>query len=55
MRNIGIIVFLLGVLGLVVPSLLHVESNVTLLVSAIVMFIGIVLYVILTKIEVDKR
>lgn len=54
MRNIGIIVFLLGVLGLIIPSLIGAESNLTLGIAGGVMFVGVVLYVIFTKKEMDN-
>lgn len=54
MRNIGIIVFLLGVLGLILPALLHFESNLTLSIGGGVMLAGVILYVYFTKKEMDN-
>lgn len=54
MRNIGIVVFLLGVLGLIIPHFANVESNLTLGIAAVVMLLGVVLYIVFTKMDIDK-
>lgn len=55
MKNIGIIVVLLGVLALVIPSFIGAQSNTTLAIGAIILLIGAFLHVFLTKKSIDKN
>lgn len=54
MKNLGIIVVLLGVLALIVPALAGFQSNLTLGIGAIVLLLGAFLHVFLTKRSIDK-
>lgn len=55
MKNLGIIVVLLGVLALVIPALANFESNTTLAIGAIILLVGAFLHVFVTKRAIDKK
>lgn len=55
MKNLGIIVVLLGVLTLVIPAFAGFESNLTLGIGALVLLAGAFLHVFVTKKEIDKK
>lgn len=55
MKNLGIIIVLLGVLALIIPSLAGVQSNLTLAIGTVILLIGAFLHVFLTKKSIDKN
>ena len=55
MKNLGIIVVLLGVLALIIPAFADFQSNLTLGIGAIIMLLGAFLHVFILKRDIDKN
>ncbi len=55
MKNLGIIIVLLGALTLIVPALAGFQSNLTLGIGALVILAGAFAHVFVTKKEIDKK
>ena len=55
MKNLGIIVVLLGVLALIIPAFADFQSNLTLGIGAIIMLLGAFLHVFMLKRDIDKN
>lgn len=55
MKNLGIIVVLLGVLTLVIPAFTGLQSNLTLGIGALILLAGAFLHVFVTKKSIDKQ
>ncbi len=55
MKNLGIIIVLLGALALIVPAFADFESNLTLAIGAIIIVAGAFIHVFVTKKDIDKK
>ena len=53
-KNLGVIVIILGTLALIIPSFLGFNSNTTLSIGGILLFAGLVLHIIMTKKNTEK-
>lgn len=53
-KNLGVIVIILGALALIIPSFLGINSNTTLSIGGILLFAGLVLHIIMTKKNTEK-
>lgn len=53
-KNLGVIVIILGALALIIPSFLEFNSNTTLSIGGILLFAGLVLHIIMTKKNTEK-
>ncbi|MBP6230980.1 MAG: hypothetical protein KA397_04925 [Paludibacteraceae bacterium] len=52
-KNLGVIVIILGALALILPSFLGFISNTTLAIGGVLLFTGLILHVILTRKATD--
>lgn len=55
MKNLGIIIVLLGALALIVPALADFQSNLTLAIGAVIILAGAFAHVFVTKKYIDKE
>ena len=53
-KNLGVIVIILGALALIIPSFLGFNSNTTLSICGFLLFAGLVLHIIMTKKNTEK-
>lgn len=55
MKNLGIIIVLLGALALIIPYFIGMQSNLTLAIGSAILLNGAFLHVFLTKRNIDKN
>ena len=55
MKNLGIIIVLLGALALIIPAFAGIQSNTTLAIGAIILVAGAIAHIFVTKRSIDKN
>ena len=53
MKNIGLIIVLIGILVIAIPALMNMTSNLTLSLGLVIEIVGLVLYIIFSR-KVDS-
>jgi hypothetical protein len=53
-KNLGIVVIILGALALIIPSFFGFNSNTTLTIGGVLLLAGLIVHIIMTKKNTDK-
>lgn len=54
MKNLGILVVILGALALIIPSFANFESNTTLAIGLALLIIGILIHIFVSRKNLDS-
>ncbi|NCC98119.1 MAG: hypothetical protein EOL95_00235 [Bacteroidia bacterium] len=55
MKNLGILIVILGALALIIPSFANFESNTTLVIGLALLVIGVVVHIIVSRKNLDSN